>query len=159
MSAGRTRRVLLWLAATDDTFARAQLQGREVLVGRCIHCNRRMTLTLDGEPLSRATIEHIVPRNHGGRDTLDNLAIACAACNIGKGHRLDLRAFSDPTLQRVIGTLQERRRERLREPPPWLALPPWPGDAADDGDASEGDAEPERGRRGRRRRGSKGSAR
>jgi hypothetical protein len=153
MSAGRTRRVLLWLAATDDTFTRGRLQGRDVLVGKCIHCNRRQTIACDGEPLSRATIEHIVPRNHGGRDTVDNLAIACAACNIGKGHRLDLRALSDPTLQRVIATLQERRRERRREPPQWLDLPPWPGDQEDDG-GPRADDEPtadRSGRRGRRR--------
>ncbi|MCA9659074.1 MAG: HNH endonuclease [Myxococcales bacterium] len=139
MSAGRTRRVLLWLAATDATFTRGRLQGREVLVGKCIHCNRRQTIACDGEPLSRATIEHIIPRNHGGRDTVDNLAIACAACNIGKGHRLDLRAFSDPTLQRVIATLQERRRERRREPPEWLDLPPWPGEQEEGESEATGD--------------------
>ena len=138
MSRARTRKILLWCAATDRTFERSRAGGRVVLVGKCIHCNTRHTLGLDGEPLTRATIEHIVPRGHGGQDTLDNLAIACARCNIGKGHRLDLRRWDDPTLQRVIATLQGRRRDRLRAPPAGLDLPPWPGDdeaAGDDDDA------------------------
>lgn len=139
MSRARTRRLLLWCAATDRTFVRASAQGREVLVGKCIHCNRKQMITLEGEALTRATIEHIVPRTHGGGDTRENLAIACASCNIGKGHRLDLRRWDDPTLQRVIATLQERRRERLRPPPAWLAMPPWPGEGADPDAADEPD--------------------
>lgn len=131
-SSRRTSRLLLWCAATDNTFERGEVGGRAVLTGKCIHCGARHTVALDGTPLSQATIEHIVPRTHGGTDALENLAIACARCNIGKGHRLDLRAWSDPTLQRVIATLRERRTARLRTPPPWLDMPPLPGAARDD---------------------------
>ncbi len=140
MSSTRTRRLLLWCAATDRTFERARVGGREVVVGKCIHCGARHTLGMDGEALTRATIEHIVPRGHGGQDELANLAIACASCNIGKGHRLDLRAWSDPTLQRVIATLQERRARRMREPPAWIDLPPWTGAGAGAGADEEPDA-------------------
>ncbi|MEZ4453945.1 MAG: HNH endonuclease [Nannocystaceae bacterium] len=140
MSRVRTRRLLLWCAATDATFDRVQSGGRTVLVGKCIHCNTRHTLALDGEPLTRATIEHIVPKAHGGGDTLDNLAIACARCNVGKGHRLDLRRWDDPTLQRVITTLRGRREERRRPPPAWLDLPHFPG--GDDAAARPGDEDP-----------------
>lgn len=123
----RTQRLLLWCAATDRTFERAEVGGRAVLTGKCIHCNARHTITEQGDPLTLATIEHIVPRTHGGTDAIDNLAIACARCNIGKGHRLDLRPWHDETLQRVIATLRERRSARMRPPPPWLDLPPLPG--------------------------------
>lgn len=120
----RTQRLLLWCAATDKTFERAEVSGRPVLTGKCIHCNARHTITLDGDPLTLATIEHIVPKHHGGTDAIDNLAIACARCNIGKGHRLDGRKWEDDTLQRVIATLRERRTARMRPAPPWLDLPP-----------------------------------
>jgi 5-methylcytosine-specific restriction endonuclease McrA len=130
----RTQRLLLWCAATDRTFERADVGGRAVLTGKCIHCNARHTITTEGDPLTLATIEHIVPRNHGGTDAIDNLAIACARCNIGKGHRLDLRPWHDETLQRVIATLRERRSARMRPPPPWLDLPPLPNAPAEPDD-------------------------
>lgn len=128
----RTRRLLLWCAATDRSFELAEQHGAPVLSGKCIHCNARHVLALDGTPHTRATLEHIIPRHHGGRDELANLAIACARCNVGKGHRLDARRWDDPTLQRVITTLQTRRAERMRPPLASLDLPPPPADADDD---------------------------
>ncbi len=122
-----TRARLLWAAATDRTFTRAQGPMGPCLVGKCIHCGTKLALALDGTPISRATVEHIVPRTHGGTDDVDNLAVACARCNHGKGHRLDHRPWTDPTLQRVMATLRARRIRRLRTPPPDLALPPRPG--------------------------------
>ena len=131
---GRARRLLLWCAATDRSFELAEQNGDAVLCGKCIHCNARHVLALDGTPRTRATVEHIVPRNHGGTDELGNLAIACARCNFGKGHRLDARRWDDPTLQRVVATLQARRAERMRPPLPGLDLPPVPGTTSDDDD-------------------------
>jgi 5-methylcytosine-specific restriction endonuclease McrA len=75
---------------------------------------------LDGRSLGGATLEHIVPTAQGGDDSPDNLAVACARCNHGKGRRLDHRKRGDPTLERVIALLRERRAARLREP---VALP------------------------------------
>ena len=114
---------LLWIAATDNTFERVTVAGEDAISGKCIHCNRRLTLSPSGEPISRATIEHIVPRTHGGTDALDNLAIACARCNAGKGHRHDHKPWHDPKLQAVIETLTKRRAERWREPPEGWDLP------------------------------------
>jgi HNH endonuclease len=119
----RTRRLLLWCAATDSTFERAQLGDREVLAGKCIHCNRKLAIDLEGRPLGRETLEHIVPRNHGGEDALHNLAIACSRCNHGKGARLDPRRWDDEGLQRVIAVLQARRTARLRAPLAGIELP------------------------------------
>jgi hypothetical protein len=120
----RTRKLLLWCAATDSTFALARVGERSVLAGKCIHCNRKLALELDGRPLGRETLEHIVPRHHGGSNALDNLAIACATCNQGKGVRHDPQRWQDEGLQRVIATLQARRLARLREPLEGLDLPP-----------------------------------
>jgi hypothetical protein len=36
----------------------------------------------------RFHIEHIVPRQHGGDDSADNLALACPYCNLRKGPNL-----------------------------------------------------------------------
>ncbi|MBL9105033.1 MAG: HNH endonuclease [Myxococcales bacterium] len=124
--ASRARRLLLWCAATDSSFERADVAGETVLTGKCIHCGARHVIALDGRPRTRASVEHIVPRTHGGTDDLANLAIACERCNFAKGVRLDPRRLDDPTLQRVVATLQARRAARMREPPAWLELPPLP---------------------------------
>lgn len=123
-------------------------------MGKCIHCNRKITLGLDGSPGPTTTLEHIVPRTHGGTHDPQNLALACARCNGQKGVRLDGRRLDDPTLQRVIATLRDRREQRLRPPPTDWHLPPRPPDTLADDDA-EADApsdppRPRRRRRGRR---------
>jgi len=46
--------------------------------GRCMYCGRR-----DG-PM---TVDHIIPRNLGGKDTWENLVTACLKCNNKKGNR------------------------------------------------------------------------
>jgi 5-methylcytosine-specific restriction endonuclease McrA len=120
----RAHRLLLWCAATDRSFDLAEQQGAAVLTGKCIHCGARHVIDLDGRPRTRASVEHIVPRHHGGTDDLRNLAIACERCNYAKGTKLDARRRDDPTLQRVIETLQARRAERMRPPLPGLDLPP-----------------------------------
>jgi 5-methylcytosine-specific restriction endonuclease McrA len=112
----RTRhRQLLRIAATDATFERRTLRGEVLWVGRCIFCNRTLTLGEDGTPRSDVSVEHIVPRTHGGTDALDNLALACRGCNNEKGMRHDVRHRGDARLEAVIATLQERRRSRWRE--------------------------------------------
>lgn len=115
MGSRRKQRQLLAVAASDRTFERKLLDGQQVLEGKCIHCQRKLTLLEDGSPLNGATLEHIVPKNHGGTDELDNLAIACARCNSEKGLRHDHKRSDDPRLQAVIARLRARRRERFRE--------------------------------------------
>ncbi len=114
MGARRKARLLLEVAASDRTFERKELAGESILEGKCIHCQRKLALRADGTPLNGATLEHIVPKNHGGSDELDNLAIACARCNSEKGLRHDHKRADDPKLREIIERLQERRRERLR---------------------------------------------
>jgi 5-methylcytosine-specific restriction endonuclease McrA len=115
MSGARHRQLLLAIVATDATFDRSVVRGEPAWVGKCIHCNARLVVALDGEAGGTATIEHIVPRTHGGSDDLANLAVACARCNALKGKRLDHRRREDPTLTQVIETLRARRLARWRE--------------------------------------------
>ena len=115
MSAGRNRQLLLAIVATDATFERTVVRGQPAWVGKCIHCQARLVVGLDGQADGAATVEHIVPRTHGGGDDLPNLAVACARCNALKGKRLDHRRREDPTLSQVIETLRARRLARWRD--------------------------------------------
>lgn len=125
-----SHKLLLWAAATDRTFERAEHRGGTLIVGKCIHCRTRLTLGLDGEPGANVSLEHILPRTHGGTDAIANLAIACARCNALKGSRHDARRLDDPGLQGVIATLRARRFERYRDPPAHWTLPECPSDPA-----------------------------
>lgn len=89
---------------------------REAWRGKCIHCNAHLYVSLGGEPISRATIEHILPRSHGGTDAPENLALACARCNFQKGRRHDVRRKGDPRLMEIVEKLREKRRARWRDP-------------------------------------------
>ncbi|MEO0470670.1 MAG: HNH endonuclease [Bacteroidota bacterium] len=42
---------------------------------RCVYCGSRDNLTID----------HVIPKSRGGRDTWENLATACQKCNAKKG--------------------------------------------------------------------------
>lgn len=117
MSSARRRRTVLAIVATDATFERQLVRGEAAWVGKCIHCQARLVIELDGETHGAATIEHIEPRHHGGTDDVENLALACSRCNTLKGKRLDHRRREDPTLAEVIATLRARRRARWRDAP------------------------------------------
>lgn len=56
----------------------------------CIYCGAKPGSLVKGKVISRAdlTIDHIVPRSRGGRDTWSNTACACSSCNHRKGNRL-----------------------------------------------------------------------
>ena len=132
----RTHVLLLWCAATDSTFELKERNGRRSLEGRCIHCNSAIVVALDASPAS-ATLEHIVPRTHGGGNDLENLALACPRCNWGKGVRQDNKHWTDAKLQAVISMLQTRRAERWRDPPEGLSLPPLPRGVPEDDEMLE----------------------
>lgn len=51
---------------------------------RCEYCRLSQR---EGAPI-RFHIEHIRPRQHGGDDALQNLALACSNCNWNKGPNL-----------------------------------------------------------------------
>ena len=110
------RRLILSIVATDTTFERVTVRGETAWSGRCIHCNSRLLVGLDGTAIGPVTLEHIVPRNHGGTDDLTNLALACARCNAEKGMRHDHKRRDDPQRLELVARLAEKRRLRWRDP-------------------------------------------
>lgn len=110
------RRAILGIVRTDATFERVALREGEAWVGKCIHCGSRLVIGLDGEPWGHATIEHILPRSHGGTDAPENLALACARCNHQKGVRHDAKRRRDAGLDELVRALTEKRRARWRAP-------------------------------------------
>ena len=68
----------------------------------CEYCKLRQ----EDSPLAVLHVEHIIPRIHGGRDDLDNLALACIDCNLHKGPNL---TGIDPTTLRVTELFHPRR--------------------------------------------------
>lgn len=63
---------------------RYRLAVRDRASNRCEYCHRSQAES----PLIPLQIEHIVPRKHGGGDAFENLALACAECNLHKGSNL-----------------------------------------------------------------------
>ena len=65
-----------------DSTARAFVRQR---AGNCCeYCQRHQ----DDSPLAPLQIEHVIPKKHGGSDDIDNLALACIDCNLGKSSNL-----------------------------------------------------------------------
>lgn len=108
--------VVLLIVATDSTFhLHGDPREAKVWVGRCIHCNARLTVTPEGS--TGATVEHVNPLCAGG-DPADphNLALACASCNNEKGIRHDRFVGKGGRADEVIATLLAKRAARWREP-------------------------------------------
>ena len=56
----------------------------------CIYCHAVPGTAVKGKVLAKSdfTVDHIIPRSRGGKDTWTNTACACYQCNHRKGDRL-----------------------------------------------------------------------
>jgi hypothetical protein len=70
---------------------------------RCEYCRLPQELV----PLVMFHVEHIVPRQHGGSDDPQNLALSCFHCNLHKGPNL---TGIDPETGAVVGLFDPRRQ-------------------------------------------------
>ena len=104
------------IASTDSTFTFEVRGTSALLVGKCLMCRRKNVAWEAGRWSPVLTVEHIEPRNHGGRDTVLNLGLACAHCNHRKGRRVDVLQENNPQREAAVQTLLEERLTRLREP-------------------------------------------
>ncbi|MBY0405022.1 MAG: HNH endonuclease [Cyanobacteria bacterium] len=51
----------------------------------CQYCGKQNDLTID----------HVMPRSRGGKDTWDNVVVACLRCNVKKGNKTPAEAGMD----------------------------------------------------------------
>ena len=80
---------------------RAEIRSRAN--NACEYCH----LHQDDSPFALLHVEHIIPRVLGGSDDLDNLALACIACNLHKGPNL---AGIDPDTNELTGIFHPRQQ-------------------------------------------------
>jgi hypothetical protein len=83
-----------------DAATRTAVRGRAN--DRCEYCLRQSV----DSPLIPLQIEHVLPKKHGGGDEVDNLALACAECNLHKGPNL---TGIDPESNRITPLFDPRR--------------------------------------------------
>lgn len=69
---------------------------------RCEYCR----LHEDDHPLFTFHVEHIIAKQHGGRDVLSNLALACHQDNLRKGPNL---TGIDPLTKKLVKLFNPRR--------------------------------------------------
>lgn len=74
---------------------------------RCEYCR----LHEEDDPLFAFHIEHIIARQHGGRDSLGNLALCCHQDNLHKGPNL---AGIDPATKKLTRLFHPRRHKWSR---------------------------------------------
>jgi 5-methylcytosine-specific restriction endonuclease McrA len=73
----------------------------------CIYCGVKPGAIVRNKFLSRSdfSIDHIVPRSRGGKDTWTNTACSCSHCNHRKGnrlpHELGMRLLWEPKIPRT----------------------------------------------------------
>ena len=82
---------------------------RERADHRCEYC----CLPQSGEPFFAYHVEHIVARQHGGRDDSENLALACYHYNAHKGPNLSGLDPQSGALVRLFHPRQDRWDEHF----------------------------------------------
>jgi hypothetical protein len=70
--------------------------------GRCAYCH-----TLTAITGTRLVIDHILPEGLGGQTVLENLCLACHACNEFKGTRIE---FEDEVTGKVVPLFHPRQQ-------------------------------------------------
>jgi len=69
----------------------------------CVYCNKRMDLKYENE--YGWTIDHIIPRKDGGKDTAENLCFCCRDCNFQK------KIMSAEDFRIKIGIIKKRKKK------------------------------------------------
>jgi 5-methylcytosine-specific restriction endonuclease McrA len=83
--------------------------------GRCQYCNQKKP---------KMTVDHIIPKIYGGKDTWENLVCACMECNNKKGHhtpeQVGMKLHKKPRkpnhitfIQQFVGVSDNRWRRYL----------------------------------------------
>jgi len=75
----------------------------------CRYCGRDMTLHFPYPHLGVLTVDHIVPKVHGGTDRNDNLATCCFDCNNWKCNQPVAEFLRDLYQNGELGRADDRR--------------------------------------------------
>lgn len=84
----------------ESTRAQVRTRARN----RCEYCG----LSGEDSPIAPLQIDHVIPRQHGGDDALDNLALCCIDCNLHKGPNL---TGIDPATGQITELFNPRRHD------------------------------------------------
>ncbi len=79
---------------------------RLLVRNRAHHTCEYCQLTARDAPFLAFQVDHIIARQHGGTDDLDNLALACLWCNLHKGPNL---SGIDPESGEIIPLFHPRQ--------------------------------------------------
>lgn len=63
----------------------------------CVHCKRSLKTAAPAE----LSVDHVICRSHGGKDTADNMVLACTSCN-AKRQNKTLLEFADRNARRRV---------------------------------------------------------
>ena len=80
-------------------------------------------------PASQLTLDHVVPRVHGGKTNWTNIVAACKKCNHDKGHNRKIRPKKLPTRPNYYELMAKRMKfpVTIRDEQ-WLTFLSWPED-------------------------------
>lgn len=85
---------------------RVTAEQRRVVIARakecCEYCYSQMKFATQS-----FSVEHILPRYKGGKNTLDNLALSCQGCN---NHKYTKTEGLDPVTEQVVPLLHPRQQ-------------------------------------------------
>jgi len=80
-------------------------------------------------PASQLTLDHVVPRVHGGKTNWTNIVAACKKCNHDKGHNKKIRPKRLPTKPNYYELMAKRMKFPITiRDPEWLTFLAWPED-------------------------------
>ena len=72
------------------------------------------------------TIDHIVPKDKGGRDLWENLVAACVPCNTKKGNQLlkdiNMKLLKKPKVPSFLFNIQKERSNSQNSWKPYLFM-------------------------------------
>jgi 5-methylcytosine-specific restriction endonuclease McrA len=97
-----------------------------VLSRRNIMRRDAFTCQYCGKHESNLTIDHVIPKRHGGKDTWENLVAACIRCNNSKGDRTPEQArmplLKKPKKPHYVQFLQQHIDEPIHSWKPYIFL-------------------------------------
>jgi 5-methylcytosine-specific restriction endonuclease McrA len=87
MFKNQVKSVRKWIAKECGSPQKHLVFLRDVYI--CQYCNEVF-------PRSRLTIDHVIPKYHGGKTKWDNITTACESCNCRRGHNIKIQPRIKP---------------------------------------------------------------